>query len=132
MEHNATGSEIVISKTVTEEMTALRAGSGSLRVLATPVLIALMEGASCELSEKLTEEGATTVGTMISVEHKAATPVGCTVTVKAVLTQVEGRKYCFDVSAWDEAGVVAEGKHERYAVFSERFMQRALAAHGID
>ena len=121
--------EITVSREVTEEMTALKVGSGSLRVLATPALIALMEGAACELIEPLLDEGVSTVGTMIAVEHKAATPVGSKVTVTAVLTKTEGRKYCFDLSAEDEAGIIAEGKHERFAVFSDRFMQKVGSSH---
>ena len=121
--------EIMISQKVTEELTALSAGSGSLRVLATPALIAFMEGAACELLAPLLDEGVTTVGTMIAVEHKAATPVGSTVTVRAVLTQIDGRKYCFELSAEDEAGIVAEGRHERFAVYSDRFMQKVASSH---
>ena len=121
--------EMTVSREVTEEMTAQRVGSGSLRVLATPALIALMEGTACELITPLLDEGVTTVGTMIAVDHKAATPVGSKVTVTAVLTKTEGRKYCFDLSARDEAGIVAEGKHERFAVFSDRFMQKVVSMH---
>lgn len=125
----APGAEMVITERVTEEMTALRVGSGSLRVLATPALIALMEGAACRLIEPLLEEGITTVGTRIIVDHKAATPVGSTITVRAVLEAVEDRKYVFSVRAEDEAGIAAEGHHERFSVRSERFIEKVNASH---
>lgn len=125
MKEIAVGIKAVITKEVTEEMTALRVGSGSLKVLATPVMIALMEEAACKVLEPYLEEGITTVGTMISAEHKAPTPIGGNIKVTAVLTAAEGRKFCFDVTAEDEGGIIGEGRHERFSVKAIPFMQKA-------
>ena len=113
-----------VTETVTLANTAEAVGSGSLKVFATPAMIALMEKASCRAIENLIDEATTTVGTLINVEHLSATPVGMTVTVKSTVTEVDGRKICFDVEAFDEVGLIGKGKHERFVVFAEKFMQK--------
>ena len=113
-----------VTETVTLANTAEAVGSGSLKVFATPAMIALMEKASCRAIENLLDEATTTVGTLINVEHLSATPVGMTVTVKSTVTSVDGRKICFDVEAFDEVGLIGKGKHERFVVFAEKFMQK--------
>ena len=113
-----------VTETVTLANTAEAVGSGSLKVFATPAMIALMEKASCRAIENLLDEATTTVGTLINVEHLSATPVGMTVTVKSTVTEVDGRKICFDVEAFDEVGLIGKGKHERFVVFAEKFMQK--------
>ena len=105
--------------------TALAMGSGSLEVFATPAVIALMEKAACQAIADMLDEGTTTVGTLISVEHLSASPVGSDISARAVLTAVDGRKYCFDVFAYDNAGLIAKGKHERFSVSTEKFMNKA-------
>ena len=124
MEHPAIGAEATVRLTVDTARTALAMGSGSLPVLATHAVVALMEQAACRVLENTLEPGITTVGTLIRVEHLSATPVGAAVTAKAVLTQTDGRKYCFDVEAYDSAGLIAKGTHERFSVKSERFMEK--------
>lgn len=113
--------------TVTEEMLAKKVGSGSLPVLATPVVSALFEGAAAELAQGYLSEGITTVGTEITVRHTAPTPCGAEISVTAVLTEQEGRKFRFRLSAEDEAGPIASGEHERVSVKAERFVQKAQA-----
>ena len=113
-----------VTEKVTISNTAETVGSGSLKVFATPAMIALMEKASCRAIENLIDEATTTVGTLINVEHLSATPVGMTVTVKSTVTEVDGRKICFDVEAFDEVGLIGKGKHERFVVFAEKFMQK--------
>ena len=128
-------SEKVLKKeyTVTEEMLAEHVGSGSLPVLATPVVAAFFEGAAAELAQGFLPEGITTVGTEITVRHTAPTPCGAAVTVKAELTGQDGRTFTFRLSAEDEAGPVASGEHTRVSVRSGRFVekaeQRKSAAH---
>ena len=70
---------------VSEENTALKYGSGTINVFATPAMIGLMEKASIEAVEKLLPEGFATVGTKIEVKHIAATPIGMNITAKAEL-----------------------------------------------
>lgn len=111
--------------TVTEENTARAMGSGSLAVLATPALVALMEHAACQALADSLEEGITTVGTRMDVQHVAATPVGMEVWAEAILTAQEGRGYAFEITAWDAAGVIGTATHQRVSVKAEKFLARA-------
>lgn len=112
---------------VTEEMLANHVGSGSLPVLATPVVAALFEGAAAELAQGYLPEGITTVGTEITVRHTAPTPCGAKLTVEAELTEQTDRTFRFRLTASDEAGQVASGDHERVSVKAERFVAKAQA-----
>lgn len=111
---------------VTPARTAETVGSGTLAVCATPVVAAAAEGAAVAALAAHLEEGETTVGTNITLDHLAATPVGMTVNATATLTRHEGRRYEFSFSCRDEAGEIARGTHTRVAVAAERFMQKAL------
>ena len=104
--------------------TALEVGSGDLRVYATPCLAAMMEGAACACLEGLLPEEQTSVGIRLDLRHTAATPVGMTVSAKAVLTAVEGKKLTFEITASDEAGEIGTATHERVIVNTERFLQK--------
>ena len=111
--------------TVTEDMLAGNVGSGDLRVLATPAVIALMENTAAELAGYLLGEGLTTVGTAISVDHTAPTPLGAEVRVCAELTDSDGRLFRFKVEAFDKGGKISEGKHTRVSVKAEKFQKKA-------
>lgn len=115
------------SITVLAQHLACNVGSGSIDVLATPAVIALMEGAAADLAQSLLDEPFTTVGTKLNIEHVAPTPLGAEVTATAVLTEVDGRVYRFDVSASDPAGQIAFGTHERVSVKKDSFPQKARA-----
>lgn len=115
---------------VTKENTAAIVGSGLLEVFATPMMIALMEEVASESVSAYLDEGRTTVGTLVNVSHVAATPVGATVYCETLLTEVEGRRLVFSVKAYDNAGLIGEGTHERFIVFSEKFMAKTLAKLG--
>lgn len=116
-----------IFETVTENNTALSVGSGSLKVYATPAMIALMEKASCEAVASLLNEGETTVGTMMNVNHISATPIGMEVYATAAVVSREGRKFVLKVEAYDECGKIGEGMHERFLVFSEKFTEKTYS-----
>ena len=100
-------------------------GSGKIKVLATPVMVSLMEEAALNAVEGSLPAGHQTVGTRLDVTHTAATPVGLRVTARAELTGVNGRRLTFRVSAADEHEQIGEGTHERIVVNVERFDQRA-------
>lgn len=121
------GTTHTVCSEVTEKNTAKSAKSGSLEVFATPFMCALMEQAASELCEKFCDEGITTVGTKLSVEHLAASAVSAKVHAKATVTEVDGRKISFEVCAFDESGMIGKGTHERFSVKSDRFMQKAQA-----
>ncbi|MCL5982367.1 MAG: thioesterase family protein [Firmicutes bacterium] len=105
--------------------TAKEVGSGSVAVFATPMLVALMESAAISALRDKLPAGQTTVGTKVEISHTAATPLGMTVTAQAELIEVEGRRLVFNVVAQDEAGLVGEGRHERFIVDMEKFISRA-------
>jgi predicted thioesterase len=105
--------------------TAPHVGSGKIKVLATPVLVSLMEEAALIAVEGLLPPGHQTVGTRLDITHVAATPVGLHVIARAELTKVEGRRLTFRIWADDERDRIGEGTHERIIVNVERFDARA-------
>lgn len=113
-----------VSLLVAAEHTAPSIGSGRVAVLATPVMINLMEGASLKAVEHLLPPGHQSLGIHLDVRHFAATPVGMRVTATAELTGVEGRTLLFRVEARDEREVIGDGGHQRVIVNVARFDQR--------
>ena len=111
--------------TVTPEMSAKHIGSGTVPVLATPMMIALIEK-TCRLSVKPSlDEGQETVGTLVHVSHIAATPVGLTVRCETTLIEVDRRRLVFQVAVYDPDGLVGEGLHERFVIDESRFEAKA-------
>ena len=110
---------------VNETNTATAACSGALPVFGTPFLIALMERAAWSSLESRLDEGQSSVGTKIAISHLAATPMGMTVRAESEVTAVDGRRLEFKVTAYDEAGLIAEGTHERFVVTADRFLSKA-------
>ena len=121
--------EIVVG----EEHTAPFVGSGRVRVLATPVMINLMEAAALDAVEKLLPAGHQSLGIHLDVKHYAATPVGMRVRVTAEVTKVEGRTIAFRVEARDDKEAIGDGLHERVVVnvarFDERVRRKISGAH---
>jgi predicted thioesterase len=109
---------------VAEEHTAPRIGSGRVHVLATPVMINLIEAAALEAVERLLPAGHQSLGTVLNVRHIAATPVGLRVTARAEVTGVDGRTIRFRVEAHDEKELIGDGTHERVVVNVAKFDQR--------
>ncbi|TDB79143.1 thioesterase [Actinomadura sp. KC216] len=105
--------------------TAIRLGSGDVRVLGTPRLLALAEEVTVAAVGPHLDEGRTSVGTRVELEHRAASPVGMRVTVEAELLEVDGARLVFGCTATDEHGtVVGTGRIERVVVDRERFLAR--------
>lgn len=123
-------SEATLSFTVTEADTAEAIGSGSLAVLGTPRLLAWCEAATCVAIEPALVDGSTSVGTRVSLEHLAASPVGAILEVTATRVYADGRLHRFSVAARHAggtakgAGVVATGEITRVVVEAERFLAR--------
>ena len=113
--------------TVNESNTAKTMGSGTLDVFATPALVALMEETCWRSVADELEEGCGTVGTLLEIKHTAPTPVGMEVICESVLTEVDGRRLVFEVTAHDAKGVVGEGSHERFIIQNEKFQAKANA-----
>ena len=114
-------------QTVTPEMSAARVGSGLVEVFATPMMISLIEQTCNESVLPYLDEGQGTVGTRIEVSHLAATPVGMTVRAETELTEIDRKRLCFSVRAYAGEELIGEGRHERFIVNSERFLQKAEA-----
>jgi fluoroacetyl-CoA thioesterase len=115
---------------VAPEHTAPFVGSGRIAVLATPVMINLIEAAALAAVEHLLPVGHQSLGIHLDVSHVAATPVGLRVTASAEVLRVEGRTVTFRVEARDDYEVIGGGTHQRFVVSVARFderVQRKLA-----
>ena len=113
-----------LEQTVTDEVTADRIGSGLVKVFATPMMIALIEQTCNESVVPFLDEGQGTVGTHVDVSHCAATPVGMKVWCDSELVEVDRRRLVFAVKAYDECGLIGEGRHERFIIDSAKFQAK--------
>src|SRR5579872_4378519 len=115
---------------VGEEHTAPHVGSGRVHVLATPVMINMMEAAALDAAEGFLPPGYQSLGTRLEVGHYAATPVGMRVRATARLLKIEGRTLHFRVEAHDENELIGDGLHHRVVVNVARFDERVQAKLG--
>jgi predicted thioesterase len=109
---------------VRDDDTAIALGSGSVPVLATPRLVAWLEAAAVAAVDGAIEDGWTTVGTLIDLQHLAPTAVGRHVEAHATVTSFDGRTIEFELSATDDRTTIATGRHTRVIVDVERFVGR--------
>jgi predicted thioesterase len=119
-----TGIKGRLEQTVTDQLTAAHIGSGLVKVFATPMMIALIEQTCYESVLPYLEEGQGTVGTLVNVTHSAATPVGMRVWCESQLVEVDRRRLVFEVKAYDECGLIGEGRHERFVIDSAKFQAK--------
>lgn len=115
--------KITLTERVDEKMTAIELGSGDMPVLATPILVALMERAACELAAKRMESGQTTVGVYVQTTHEKASALGAQVRIEARLTEQQGRKLSFELVAYEGEAVIGRGRHDRVVVDRDRFLR---------
>jgi fluoroacetyl-CoA thioesterase len=106
------------------EHTASFVGSGRIAVLATPVMINLIEAAALNAVEHLLPPGHQSLGIHLDVSHVAATPVGMQVSATAEVVRVEGRIITFHVEADDAVETIGDGTHQRVVVSVSRFDER--------
>ena len=121
------GLRATIAAEVTDADTARALGSGDVPVLGTPRLLALAEAACVAAVAPQLDEGQTTVGTAVSLEHKRARPIGAQIEVEAELAGIEGRRLFFNFIAYgpgtgDDA-VIGAGTVERMLVDRDRFLR---------
>lgn len=107
---------------VTSEMLASSVGSGTIDVLSTPWMVAVMESAAQKSVAKVIGDGNVTVGTKLDIAHTAATPLGMKVHAECELVEIDGRRLVFKVQAFDEKEQIGEGMHERFIVTREKFI----------
>ncbi len=86
-----------------------------------------MEEAAQAAVQPYLEDGEGTVGITLSITHEAPTPLGATVTAKATVSAVEGRKITFDIEASDGVGIIGRGTHERFVINNEKFMAKVTS-----
>lgn len=110
--------------TVTSDRLACSLKSGTVRVFATPFMAALMEYAALMLVQPHLPQGITTVGTHLNISHESATPEGMRVWAEATLTETDGRRFLFQITAWDECGIIGRGTHERCSVKQASFEEK--------
>lgn len=115
---------------VTTEDTAKVYKSGTLQVLATPRMAALMEETAWKSVADHLDSGMGTVGIRLELDHLAPTPVGMRVQCESILEQVEGRKLTFSITAKDEKGEIGRAVHQRFIVEEEKFQSKADQKNG--
>ena len=113
--------------TVGNEQTAPHVGSGAVPVLATPVLVNLLEAAALDAAERHVPMGQQTVGVRLDIRHFAATPVGMRVRAQAEVIHIDGRMITFRVWAEDDVELIADGTHERIVITLDKFDARMRA-----
>lgn len=116
-----------IETVVDHSNTAKFAGSGELDVFATPSMVALMEQAAQSSVAPYLDEGQGTVGTKLEISHDSATPLGMKVWAESELIEIDRRRLVFDVKAYDECGLIGQGKHERFIIVNEKFLSKINA-----
>jgi len=102
-------------------------GSGSLRVLATPILIARIEKNSHLLLAEHLPPGLSSVGAQIQIRHLAPSPIGSTIRVRSEVKTVDGLRVVFFVQAWDQEEEIGTGEHTRFIIEADRFLRRVAA-----
>jgi fluoroacetyl-CoA thioesterase len=93
-------------------------------VLATPVMILVIENAALDAMRPFLEAGESAVGSAIDVRHLAATPVGQNVRAEAEVTGTVGSRVLFRVSASDEIEEIGNGTHQRTVINLKSFNER--------
>jgi predicted thioesterase len=121
-----TGQSATVQFEVTEDDTALAVGSGDLPVLGTPRLLAWCEAATCAAIADSLDPARTSVGSRVSLEHLAASPVGERVEVQASVSYVDGRLVRFAVAATHvgDGKLIGTGEVTRVVVDRDRFLAR--------
>jgi predicted thioesterase len=119
----AVGDSATLEFVVTDADTASALGSGDVPVLATPRAIAWAEAATCSVLADCLEDGETTVGVHVDVEHRVASRVGETVVATAVVARIDRRRITFDVTVVNPDGVTAlTGTVDRVRLDRETFL----------
>ena len=121
------GLQGIIERVVTKEVTAQHIGSGTVPVLATPMMILAMEEAGHRAVERFLAPSQSTVGTMVNIRHLSATPLGMAFRAEADLLEVDGRRLRFRVAAFDAVEQIGAGEHERFIIDVARFAERLNA-----
>ena len=120
------GDTYEVRDTVREEYTAISLGSGSLPVLGTPHLAAMMENAAFTLMQKSLSDGKSSVGVKLDISHVSPSPIGIAIFAVAEVTAISenGKLVDFKVTGYDDTGLIGEGTHQRAVVTADRFLAK--------
>jgi len=110
-----------LKHTVRQEDTANALNASLPKVYSTPSLTALIELASFKIIEPHLPQGYSAVGTIVNLEHLAATPVGMKVWAEATLVGIDRRRISFKVTAYDEKEKIGEADHDRFIIDADKF-----------
>jgi len=125
------GAQGSFSLVVTPDLLANRFKDATLPpILATPVMIMIMENAALNAIKPFLDAGESALGTRVDVRHLAATPAGRRVTGEAEVTRVDGRRIEFRIQATDETEEIGVGTHERMVIDLAKFSERMKAKFG--
>jgi fluoroacetyl-CoA thioesterase len=127
MSELASGLTYEVTREVRPEMSARHLGSGTLGVLSTPSMIAMMEAAATLSVQEHLPEGQSTVGYIVNIRHLAPTPIGAEVVAMARLDEVDGKRLKFRVEAHQGEKLVGEGEHVRVIIDSASFLKQSTA-----
>lgn len=109
---------------VTQERSAPRLGSGTLEVLGTPAIAIMVEQICREIVDPLLDASQTTVGSQITIQHLAPTPVGDKIRLKAEIIFIEKNVIHFEVKIMDSVELIGEASHQRVIIDVDRFLKR--------
>lgn len=118
------GISLELERITKAEDSAINFGSGLVDVFSTPAMIGLMEGTCYRAVEEYLPDEFSTVGFEVNIRHLKATPIGMKVSCVAILEEVEGKRLEFYVKAFDEDGLIGEGKHVRYIIEKNKFIEK--------
>ncbi len=104
---------------------------GGLEVFSTPAMCALMESAAANSVHKYLEQGCATVGVSTNIKHTSPTALGMTVYCESVLTELDGKRLVFKITAFDRTGIIGTAVHERMIVNAKTFMEKATAKRDV-
>ena len=120
-----TGIKHIEKLLVSHEHTAKVIQSGGLEVLATPMLIAVMEKCAWKSVLPYLPDGMDTVGTSIEMQHLSPTPIGMEVRCESELIDINDRELTFHITAYDSQDKIGDAIHKRFIINTARFMEKA-------
>lgn len=110
---------------VEEHMTAKAVGSGLLKVLSTPSMIAAMENTAYKSVEPYLEEDQGTVGTEVHAKHLASAPMGAEITVRSTLTEIDRRALTFEIEVTSGGELIGTAMHKRFIISKSKFLAKS-------
>ena len=96
-------------------------------VYATPRMVSDVEYACRDFLLEHLDEDEDSVGTHVSIDHLAATPLGLEVTIDVRIVDIEKRRVTFEFSVRDPVEECGRGRHVRFIVDKAKSFERIKA-----